>query len=172
MGNRDATLSLLEHKTSESANRPKVEGAVRHGRREKPRGPWTSVCWKGRPTCPAGPRKVRSWRCTECSGGHGDLQGCQQQSPRPQSSHKSTPPLLTQDGRLQAPGHTGKRSYSGTKGTAPACPTPGAPQHLVHGSEAGGKEEGGAAERNRLRWGPTHPPPLKPFNGSQISGEV
>lgn len=44
--------------------------------------------------------------------------------------------------------------------------------HLVHGSEAGGKEEGGAAERNRLRWGPTHPPPLKPFNGSQISGEV
>lgn len=75
-------------------------------------------------------------------GGMGDLQGHQQQSPRPQYSHKSTPPLLTQDRKLQAPGHTGKRSYSETKGMAPACPTLGAPQHLVHGSEAGGKRKG------------------------------
>lgn len=70
VGNRDATLSLLEHKTGESANHPEVEeGAVRHGGWEKPRGPWAGVCWKGRPARPAGPRKVRSWRYTKCPGG-------------------------------------------------------------------------------------------------------
>lgn len=144
VGNRDATLSLLEHKTGESANHPEVEeGAVRHGGREKPRGPWAGVCWKGRPARPAGPRKVRSWRYTKCPGGAWvTSRATSSRAPVPSTPTRAHPPLLTQDRKLQAPGHTGKRSYSETKGMAPACPTLGAPQHLVHGSEAGGKRKG------------------------------
>ena len=144
MGNSDAILFLLEHRTGESASRPKMEGGeVRHGGWEKPGGLWTDVCWKGRPAHPAGPRKVRTrgtprtlWGAWETS------RAASNRPPVPSTPHNSTPLLRTQDGRLQAPGHIGKRSYLGTKGMAPACLTPGAPQRLEHGSEARGKRKG------------------------------
>ena len=75
MGNSDAILFLLEHRTGESASRPKMEdGEVRHGGWEKPGGLWTDVCWKARPGHPARPRKTRNYRHTEYfAGSMGEL---------------------------------------------------------------------------------------------------
>lgn len=140
---------------------------------EKPQGPWTDVCWKARPGHPARPRKTRNYRHTEYfCGEHGRTLELQATDPSSRYSPLTAHPCSshrTGGSRHQA---TEERGVTQELWDGPFVPDSGSSPALMHGSEARRKEEGGAAERNRLSVGTNTPSTPETLQWLPTSGEV